>query len=558
MRIVYRTHLVRCPDCDSKLKAYRTRTRRVISVEYGLFEAVHRIRKCGKCNRLFRSDALDDLIGPYCTYSNDVMVDAAMKRFIDGRSCPEITPFTGISERQARNLSNMALDIMTDIHVERLPELRKAVSSCILQIDGTVDSDFALIVVVRDAKSGFTLYSERCFSESEENMTRVLEKVKKRFGMPSGSISDMRAGILKAIVKVFPGIPVRICLLHFLRDLGKDLMQDLHTDLGIMINRAGIKSEIRAILRDLPEYHTASLLELEDGFCSDREKMEIMGIRRILETFSSHTGSSGYGFPFSLKHFNFYNASVQAMSELNELENAARDQHALSVIAGIKSLLAGITDNMEIRHTASGIGGINALFQGFRKTFHLPEKGDLSTDAGKDDPVHESCGIFIGQLREILRSGAPVHEMEAAKQMISAYEKWEKHLFAQNPEGTIPRTNNSLEQLFRRIRRNVRKRCGNIATGRYLSLNGDRMAIFQNLAIPEYRKAVFGSEDIASVFGRHRKSSRGNGMSRNMIIRLVDRGRSALISGTLRSDPFSEEMMEAAYETRKKEPIAGN
>ena len=78
---------------------------------------------------------------------------------------------------------------------------------------------------------------------------------------------------------------MRICLLHFLRDLGKDLMQDLHTDLGIMINRAGIKSEIRAILRELPEYHTASLLELEDGFCSDREKMEIMGIRRILETF---------------------------------------------------------------------------------------------------------------------------------------------------------------------------------------------------------------------------------------------------------------------------------
>ena len=84
------------------------------------------------------------------------------------------------------------------------------------------------------------------------------------------------------------------------------------------------------------------------------------------------------------------------------------------------------------------------------------------------------------------------------------------------------------------------------------------MAIFQNLAIPEYVKTVFGSEDIASVFGRHRKSSRGDGMSRNMIIRLVDRGRIALISGTLRTDPFSEEMMEAACETRRRESIAGN
>ena len=221
MRIVYSTHLERCPDCNRKLEAYRTRTRHVISIEYGSFEAVHRIRKCGECGSVFRSEKLDELIGPYCIYANDVMVDAAMKRFIDGRSCPEITPSTGISERQVRNLSNMALGIMNDIHEERLQELRSAILSYVLQIDGTVDSEFAMIVVVRDAKSGFTLYSERCFSESEENMTRVLEKVKDRFGIPSGSISDMRAGILKAIGKVFPGIRIRICLLHLLGILEK-------------------------------------------------------------------------------------------------------------------------------------------------------------------------------------------------------------------------------------------------------------------------------------------------------------------------------------------------
>ena len=157
----------------------------------------------------------------------------------------------------------MAIDIMTFIHEGILLELRKAVSSYILQIYGTVDSDLALIVVVRDVKSGFTLYSERCFSESEENMTRVLEKVKKRFGMPSGSISDMRAGTMKPMVKVFQRIHIRVCPLYFFRDLGNDLMQDLHADLGIMVNMTGVKSRIRIILSGLPEYNTASLLELE-------------------------------------------------------------------------------------------------------------------------------------------------------------------------------------------------------------------------------------------------------------------------------------------------------
>ena len=89
------------------------------------------------------------------------MIDVATKRFIDSKSCGEISRESGygISERQARNLSNMALDIMGTIHDESFQALRNALSSYVLQIDGTVDGDFAMIVVVRDAVSGFTLYS---------------------------------------------------------------------------------------------------------------------------------------------------------------------------------------------------------------------------------------------------------------------------------------------------------------------------------------------------------------------------------------------------------------
>ncbi len=173
--------------------------------------------------------------------------------------------------RQARNLSNMVLEIMGKIHDESFAVLKKALSSYILQIDGTVDGDFAMIVVVRDSVSGFVLHSEKCFSESEQSITGILNRIKERFGIPSGTISDM------------------------------------HTDLGIMINRMGIKSRIKAILRSIPEYDRKSLYELESGFCSDRGRMEMMCMRRVLEPLMV-AGSSGYGFPFSLRHFNFYNA----------------------------------------------------------------------------------------------------------------------------------------------------------------------------------------------------------------------------------------------------------
>ena len=63
---------------------------------------------------------------------------------------------------------------------------------------------------------------------------------------------------------------------------------------------------------------------------------------------------------------------------------------------------------------------------------------------------------------------------------------------------------------------------------------------------------------MASAFGMNRKSHDGSGRTRNMIIRLLKRRRDSLISGTLRTGPFSEEMMEVVYETRKRELIAGN
>ena len=105
----------------------------------------------------------------------------------------------GISERHVRNISNMAGEILMEIHEENIPRLKDAMNSYILQIDGTTDSEFSMVIVVRDAISGFTLYAEKCHSESFESVKDILLKVKEKFKIPSGAISDMRAGILEAL-----------------------------------------------------------------------------------------------------------------------------------------------------------------------------------------------------------------------------------------------------------------------------------------------------------------------------------------------------------------------
>ena len=49
-----------------------------------------------------------------------------------------------------------------------------------------------------------------------------------------------------------------------------------------------------------------------------------------------------------------------------------------------------------------------------------------------------------------------------------------------------------MERFFRKLRRNVRKRTGNMSTGTVLKRTGESLALFQNMGNPEYVKIVFG------------------------------------------------------------------
>jgi hypothetical protein len=157
-----------------------------------------------------------------------------------------------------------------------------------------------MIVAVRDAVSGFDLYVKECGAESYESIKGILQILKERFGIPSGITSDMGSGILLAAKEVFPAVPIRICLMHFLRDLGKDLMEGMHADLGRMINRTGIKSPLKEILRSIPDYDQKTLYEIENRYCTEPERMEVMAVRRMQEKVLHDTNSSGYGSPFRL------------------------------------------------------------------------------------------------------------------------------------------------------------------------------------------------------------------------------------------------------------------
>ncbi len=541
MKILFSCALERCPYCHSTLRVYR-KDRRVVRTVNGSFIAEHRILICPLEKKKFRSGYLDKIIQPGCTYANDITVDAAMKRFIHGRSSSEISSALGISEGHARKITNQALEIFSEIHELSVTKLKESMNSYILQIDGTTDSEFSMIVVVRDALSGFTLYVRRCQSESDASIQSVLVDVKNRFGVPSGITCDMRSGIISAAKSVFPHVPIRICLMHFLRDLGKDLMKDMHTDLGIMINRKGIKSGLKNMLKEMPQYDQDTLDEVSYGFSSHPEKVEIMSVRSVLENIMS-TGSSGYGFPFSMRHLAFYVSCEEGMSKLSLLHIRMKDENARDRVSQIMKYLKLVVSDPDIMESARKLKDINSLiFQKIRKAFKIPDHGNLSVDrydAKRDDPsVHERCSIIFGELEVYTHTSIEPHMLKCAKLAIERHSKREEMLFAQNSDGTIPRTNNNMEIFFRKMRRNIRKRAGNNSTGNILTQSGEKLALFQNIANEKYRDIVFGKSDMGSIFAEHRKPFKKDGMTKKRKMELVEKGTEMILDDSLSKDPY--------------------
>ncbi len=545
--IVFKTMVKVCPLCRSGLHTYKTERRTVKSVN-GSFVAVHKIMKCRNHETRFKSELLHSIIEPYCTYANTVMIEGSMRRFIDGRSGEEIAVEmnNGISGRHVRRLSNTALDIFPVIHAENSHKIRSAIKSYILQIDGTTDSEFAMIVVVRDLISGFILLVKRCYSESHQSIMEVLKSIREKFDAPSGITCDMRSGIISAVSEVFPGIPVRICLMHFLRDLGKDLLQSMHTDLGIMINRKRIKYSLKSILREMPDHDQKTLDEIGVGYASDRDKVETMAIRHILEKLIGSTGSSGFGFPFSLKHMNFYLACMEAKNSLAVLSGKIVSEKGKEYIKFINETLAAIIDNDAIRTTGKNLGSVNALFQSMRRAFKVPCKGKLSDELPDDDSIHNKCRLIIKHMNVFLRANIPNHIRTAARIIVDRYHKREAMLFANNSEHTIPRTNNGMERFFRKLRRNVRKRTGNTNTGNILTQSGDSLALFQNMGNPNYVKIVFDSRDIASEFAKYRKPFMKKDMTVQRKRELVKKGTEMLMNDSLSDTVYTPEVMEKA------------
>ncbi len=262
-----------------------------------------------------------------------------------------------------------------------------------------------------------------------------------------------------------------------------------------MIKDAGIKSPLKAILRVMPDYNQKTLEEVESGYCSNPEGMEIMAVRKILEGMVSMGEVQDTASPL-LKAPEFLHVMRGGHEEVirslkhdgtQGIRRTRSPDHETAVKNKRQQHDQGNCRKAE-RHKFNDIPEI-------RKAFMIPDHGNLSENGYTpltDDPtVHDQCRIVFGELGAYLNSDIG------------------KHMFI-------------------------------AATGNMLAQSGEKLALFQNMRDPEYRKIAFGSMDIGAVFAKHRKPFRKKGMTRKRKTELVVAGTKMILNNTLTSDPYNE------------------
>jgi hypothetical protein len=180
-----------------------------------------------------RSERLARLVPPRCTIAYDVIVHIGWARFLESRQGVEIQHELSRQhglEVPVRTISQLAQKFVAYVqvvHQESIPLLRSQMQErggYILHVDGTCEEGSGVLLVCLDSLSGQVLESRKIGSENQDEVTQVLQDVRRDWGVPLAIVHDLRQSLITAVGNVFPHQPQFVCHFHFAADIGKDIL----------------------------------------------------------------------------------------------------------------------------------------------------------------------------------------------------------------------------------------------------------------------------------------------------------------------------------------------
>jgi len=524
--IRFAPELGRCPRCHHASRVWKTHTRQVATLRIGHFIAHETQGYCPHCvdRPLFLAEELHQLVPPGARYGYDVIVHVGKALFLRCRNGKEIQQELGeknidISLREIDYLGRRFIVYLALVHEQshdKLKQFMGSVGGYILHLDGTCEGDSPHLMSTIDGLSKIVLDNIKIPSENAAQLIPFLRTIKQAYGEPIAMVHDMGSAILNATKEVFPNIPDYICHFHFLKDIGKDLFAHDYATIRRHLKTHAIRSHLRKTAKGLKKAIDAdpNARRCLHGYLESKPLHEakmplipfVTAYLMICWVLEAKQGSHGFGFPFDRPHFDFYRRLQEAYPDLLGIKPKMADNALLLPLAPIRKMLADQALSSTVLRMQDKVGIFDQLRDAMR--IAQPDSGDGLNDEGDSDITTIKERVTRFRHSKQIKQLAATHI--AYRKMVKQIDKYWDKLFADPIQvatrtGSVTvqpqRTNNILEQFFRYLKRNGRKRSGNHALTKTLKTMLAQTPLVKNLENPQYVEIISnGKASIAERF----------------------------------------------------------
>ncbi|MFH1028687.1 MAG: transposase [Pseudomonadota bacterium] len=502
----------------------KTRSKWLSTLSIGILRAKESIKNCPRDGTVCRSEQLRSLSPVRSSFGFDVLVWVGEAFFRRQRSVAETvmelhSRNVFLSSREVGYLGRRFIVYLALAHragLDRLNMVMRRRGGYILHIDGTCEGDSPMLFTGMDELLPVVLDNVKIPSEQAELLIPFLTGIRQRHGVPAALVHDMGRGILAAVAEVFPEVPDFICHYHFLRDIGKDLLEDDYQTVRALLQKHKARALLRQKLKSLRQAaEENSQAPREPKRSETEESAEQVCLALIQWILDFPIELAGYGFPFDRPHLALYHRLKTACGLMGA---AARRRLASSSVLStiprnLSRLLKSIIEDRALSETVRRLEDKAAVFDRLRRALDIamPDgENGLNDDGGAAEL--KTVARRVNEFRQWLQSTKDLAKEKGFHKMLEQIDKYWDKLFAdpiraETPDGPVwlqpQRTNNIMERFFRDLKRDSRRRTGTSSLTKTLRAILADTPLVKNLDNPEYMKILLDeSSTLEQRFAR--------------------------------------------------------
>jgi hypothetical protein len=536
-----------CPKCGGPMLVQKSLPHRVVTLEHGSFIARETIRVCSQgCTSSSgtlltrRSELLPRWVGRGAVYGYDIEVYVGTERFVHHRQREEIRRHLkdqyaiALSTGEVSMLASRFLEHLEALHHQRSRVLRGALDrdgGYPLHIDATGEDGRGTLFVAYAGWRDWVLGSWKISTERADLILPHLREVSASFGAPCAVLRDLGRAVIQAaqdfIKELGRDIPAIGCHLHFLSDVGEDLLEASHDKLRNLFRRYKIRPRLRTLARDLGRRLGSKLPSLLDDVTAwtkgttEHQLPEgpagLAAIRSLAQWVLDYASSGDHlGFPFDQPYLDLYERCRTA-------RRAADAFLRRPVIAGpgrrylrrLARILDSVIAESSFSQVANTVSCRAKLFDELRGALRLSPKS--SAGRGPDQnaipptqasaelrDIRKSLNAFTRALRKRRPERGPAQDSREAIDIILDHldrhgkSLWGHVIHLRRAGGgirVVARTNNQLEGFFHQMKHGERRRSGRKVLSRDFEVLPAGAALAINLTHPDYVRLLCGSLD---------------------------------------------------------------